>query len=241
MSYEHKSNVQPKRIGMPIKIISVVVLVLAILYFFMPTLLSSFFAVIASPFWKIERNIREVTVSISPELQSATILELQRENADLKNILDVRVSSSSIAAYIIKKPPFSAYDTFIIDAGTNNGIQNGAKVYVMGRVIIGEISDATAFTSKVRLYSSYGEKYEVFIGKENIQATATGRGGGAFEAILPRDVKIQEGDTVTIPHLSTTVFGIVKKIIADPARAFSTILFSQPVNIYEQKWVEIDK
>ena len=241
MSYEHKSNVQPKRIGMPIKIVSVIILILVILYLFMPKLLSSFFATVASPFWKMEKNIREGTVYISPELQNATIIELQKENADLKKILDTRVSSSSIVAYILKKPPFSAYDTFIIDAGTDNGIQNGAKVYVMGKVIIGEISDATAFTSKVRLYSSFGEKYEVFIGKENIQATATGRGGGAFEAVLPRDVKIQEGDTVTIPHLSTTVFGVVRKIIADPARAFSTILFSQPINIYEQKWVEIDK
>ena len=240
MSYEHKSNVQPKRIGMPIKIISVIVLILVILYLFIPTLLSSFFAAIARPFWNIEKNVKEGTAYISPELQNATIIELQKENADLKKLFNERVSSSTVVAYILKKPPFSAYDTFIIDVGTNAGVKDGSKVYVMGKVIIGEIAEATPTTSKVKLYSSFGEKYEVFIGSKDIQATAIGRGGGAFEAVLPRDVKIQEGDTVTIPHLSTTVFGIVRKIIADPARAFSTILFSQPVNIYEQKWVEID-
>ncbi|MEK7463570.1 MAG: rod shape-determining protein MreC [Patescibacteria group bacterium] len=240
MSYEHKSNVKPKRIGVPIKIVSTIILVLVVLNMFVPTLLSSFFAWIARPFWSIEKGITDSAAFISPELQNATIIELQKENADLKKLFDARVSSSSVVAYILKKPPFSAYDTFIIDAGLDAGIKNGAKVYVMGGVIIGEIIDAASMISKVKLYSSYGEKYEVYIGSDNIQATATGRGGGSFEAVLPRDVKIQEGDTVTIPHLTTTVFGIVKKVIADPARAFSTILFSQPINIYEQKWVEID-
>jgi hypothetical protein len=240
MSYEHRSNVHRKGIGMPIKIVGVVIFILALLYVFFPTLLSSFFTSIARPFWQFEKDVKEGTAYISPELQNATIIELQRENAELKQFLNTRVSSSSVVAYILKKPPFSAYDTFIIDAGTNNGVQNGMKVYAMGKVIIGEIVDATSRTSKVKLYSSNGEKYEVFIGDENIQAPATGRGGGAFEATLPRDVKVSEGDTVTIPHLTTTVFGVVRKVIADPARAFSTLLFSQPINIYEQKWVEID-
>ncbi|MDQ5893332.1 MAG: rod shape-determining protein MreC [Patescibacteria group bacterium] len=240
MSYEHKSNVQPKRIGLPIKIVSLIILILVVLYLFFPTLLSSFFTTIVRPFWGIEKNIKEGTAFISPELQNATIIELQKENADLKKIFDTRVSSSSLVAYVLKKPPFSAYDTFIIDAGLDSGVKNGAKVYAIGKVIIGEVIDASPLISKVKLYSSYGEKFEVFIGVDDIQATATGRGGGSFEAVLPRDVKIQEGDTVTIPHLTTTVFGIVKRVIADPARAFSTILFSQPINIYEQKWVEID-
>ena len=239
MSYEHKSNVHTKKIGWPIKIVSVIILLLVILYLFFPTLLSSFFASIARPFWAFEKDVREGTAYMSPELQNATIITLQNENADLKKLLETRASSSSVVAYVLKKPPFSAYDTFIIDAGTDAGVENGDKVFAIGGVIIGEIAEATPFTSKVKLYSSHGEKYEVFIGQANVQATATGRGGGSFEAVLPRDVKISEGDAVTIPHLTTTVFGVVKKVIADPARAFSTILFSQPINIYEQKWVEI--
>ena len=79
------------------------------------------------------------------------------------------------------------------------------------------------------------------IGKNNIQAIALGIGGGAFEVILPKDVKIVENDTVMIPDLSTSVFGIVKNITIDAGRAFSTILFSQPINIYEQKWVFINR
>lgn len=226
---------------MPLKVAGVVVFVLILLYLFLPRFLPSLFTSIAGPFWGIEKNSLTKPELMFPELQNATLTELQKENGELKRLLEMRISSSSLVAYVLKRPPFSAYDAFIISAGSKVGVKNGAKVFAIGNVLIGEIAEVSPTTSKVKLYSSYGEKYEVFIGPKNIQAAATGRGGGSFEVVLPRDVKIQEGDSITIPHLTTSVFGIVRKIIADPARAFSTILFSQPINIYEQKWVEIDQ
>lgn len=253
MSYEHRSNVQIKRVSFPLKVLSVIIIILIILNLFVPQFLPYIFSKIAYPFWTINSNTKIINTVIPQELTDATILELRKENNDLKEILNRRVSSNSVVAYILKKPPFSAYDSLIIDIGIKNGISIGDKVYAMGNIIIGEISEVNDVTSKVKLYSSYGEKYDIFIGinknndvssttkQKNIQATATGRGGGSFEIIVPRDVKVEENDIVTIPSLTNSVFGIVKKIIADPARAYSTILFSQPINIYEQKWVEVDK
>lgn len=240
MNYEHRSNVQIKRIPTPIKFLGIIIPLLIIVYLFFPHFFSTIFLNIVSPFWNKDEIVNISQTEIPSQLQSSIILELQKENAELKSMLNHRVSSSSVIAYIMKKPPFSAYDSFIVDIGVKSNVKVGDKVYAPGNVLIGEIAEIISENAKVKLYSSYGEKYEVFIGQKSIQATAIGRGGGSFEAVLPRDVKIQEGDIVTIPHLTTSVFGIVSKLLVNPSKTFSTVLFSQPINIYEQKWVEID-
>ncbi len=233
MSYEHRSNVQVKGIPLPIKIISIVIVLLLLVYLFFPQFLPRIATFTAQPFWKTvdERPI------ISETLQVTLIKELQKENADLKsNLHSTSTFNVPHVVPIVKKPPFTAYDSYIIDIGDIH-VSNGDKVFAIGNVLLGEVFEVNGRYAKIKLYSSYGEKYDVLIGKNNIETTATGQGGGAFEVVLPKDVKIGENDTVYIPDLSLSIFGIVKSVKIDPARAFSTILFSQPINIYEQKWV----
>jgi cell shape-determining protein MreC len=205
-----------------------------------PRFVSGLFIKIAGPFWNIEKDIKTEKIRVSIDLQNTTILELEKENSDLKEIM-ARNSSSSpmLLSYIVKKPPFTAYDSYVIDIGKNSGVKNGDKVYANGNLLLGEIVEINGSFAKVKLYSSYGEKFDVLIGKNNIEATATGKGGGAFEVVLPKDSKVQLNDSVSVPDLNVSVFGIVKNISRDPARAFSTVLFSQPINIYEQKWVQV--
>ena len=241
MNYEHRSNIKQKKSSMPFQIVAVIILVLLILYFISPDLLSKTFTAVARPFWNFERKIKN-PVPISKDFENSIIKELKKENMELKEMLGRNSTSTVIMAYVLKKPPFSAYDSFILDVGSKEGIEKGDKVYAIGDVLLGEIVEVSGpYISKAKLYSSYGEKYEVFIGADNIEATALGRGGGAFEITLPRDVKVAENDIITIPSLSTSVFGIVKSVEARASKTLSTILFSQPLNIYQQKWVEIRK
>lgn len=242
MSYEHRSNVNVRKIPPPIKIVSITIIILIIIYITVPRFPSLIFTSIARPFWNFEKNAKGVNIPITLELQNTTIKLLQEENIELKEALGRNASSTVIISYILKKPPFSAYDSLVLDVGSDDGVKVGDKVYAIGGVLIGEIIEVSGNKiSRVKLYSSYGEKYEVFIGQSNIQTTAFGRGGGSFEITLPRDAKIYENDIITVPNIKSSVFGIVRKIETLPAKAFSTILFSQPVNIYEQKWVEIKK
>jgi len=237
MSYEHRSNVRRNSFPVPLKIVGIFSAILILIYLVLPNLFSSIFTTLISPFW---RNTDKVNISI--ELQNSIIKELQNENIELKSILKANASTSAPHMYhIVKKPPFTVYDSYIIDIGKDTGVKPGDRVYAIGSVLLGEVVEISSNFAKVKLYSSYGEKFDVLIGKKDIQASALGQGGGAFEVILPKDIKIAEGDIVTVPDLGTTVFGIVRNIKTDPARAFSTILFSQPVNIYEQKFVFIYK
>lgn len=239
MSYEHRSNVRNNNVPSIVKALSLIVLFIFIIYFLFPNFLPKILYTIISPFWSSKNILTDEENVISLDLHNATISELQRENEDLKNILHRNASSSPmILAHIVKKPPFTAYDSYIVDIGKNN-VQIGYKVYALGNVLIGEVSEVIGSFAKVKLYSSYGEKFTALIGKNNIQANVTGNGGGTFESILPKDVKISLGDVVTVPDINNSVFGIVRDISVDPARAFTTVLFSQPVNIYEQKWVQI--
>jgi cell shape-determining protein MreC len=237
MSYEHRSNVNRRSVPLTIKIITILIAVLILVYTIFPKFLPSIVTAIVSPFWHSED-----TSTVNSSLQSAVMSELIKQNNELKEMLNRNTSTTGLLlAYIVKKPPYTAYDSYIIDIGKKNQVAVGDKVYAQGNVLLGEIVEINLNYAKVKLYSSYNEKYEVLVGPKSIQATATGRGGGSFEVILPKESKIVENDIVMIPDLSPSVFGTVRSVSVDPARAFSTILFSQPINIYEQKWVEVHK
>lgn len=239
MSYEHRSNIRNNRVPNVVKVLSLTIFFIFIIYFFFPNFLSRVLTSVAGIFWSSSVVPSESDKYISTELHESIISQLKIENHELRSILHGNTSSKPmVLAYIVKKPPQTAYDSYIVDIGTND-VQIGDKVYALGNVLLGEIYEVNAGFAKVKLYSSQGEKFSVSLGKDNIHANAIGVGGGAFEAVIPKDIKIMVGDIVTVPDKEILVFGIVRDVTVDPARSFSTVLFSQPVNIYELKWVQI--
>ncbi len=192
-----------------------------------PRFVSGLFIKIAGPFWNIEKDIKTEKIRVSIDLQNTTILELEKENSDLKEIM-ARSSSSSpmLLSYIVKKPPFTAYDSYVIDIGKNSGVKIGDKVYANGNVLLGEIVEINGSFAKLKLYSSYGEKFDVLIGKNDIEATATWKGGGAFEVVLPKDSKVQLNDSISVPDLNVSVFGIVKNVLKKRYSDFRIALVS---------------
>ena len=237
MNYELKSSIKRNRISLPFKVMIVVILILFILHFIAPNFISNILMTFVRPLWIIDRNSNVKVSMLLPETQNAIIAELKKENIELKNILNRKESKNVLLAYVLKKPPFTAYDSYIIDVGSNDGVKINDKVYASGNILIGKISEVNSNFSKVNLYSTYGNKFDILIGENNVEAVAMGSGGGTYMSIIPRDVKVAEGDTILIPDITNSVFGRIGKVIIDPARAFSTIIFSQPINIYQQKWV----
>ncbi len=242
----------------PIKIILLVSILLSIVYFLFPRFLPSVFAIVARPFWNIPRIVKngEEFVSVSNLIKENEELKkkieeneskyyfldfIQEENKHLKEIMGRNQSDNSILAKIIKKPPFSAYDTIIIDIGGSHGIENGDKVYALGDIILGEIVEVGIYTSKIKLYSSYGEKFNVFVGNNNIETIAYGMGGGIFFAELPRDTEVTIGDIVSVPDMVDSFAGKVYEISEEPSKPFEKIFIKQPINIYELKWLIIRK
>lgn len=170
-----------------------------------------------------------------------TLLEiLKNENDDLKNILDRKKSDQKLLlASVLVKPFLSAYDTLLIDVGSYKGVSVGDKVLADGDTFIGYISEVYSNTSKVVLYSSSGEKIRVLISDNNIEKEAVGLGGGNFKVEMPREIEVKEGDIITIPSISTNIFGTVERIEFKESDSFQSILFKNPANMSEVKWVEV--
>ena len=249
MSYVLKSNTRRKSNLTPgIKIVGVCLITLAILYAFFPRFLPGFFIALARPFWNIEQEVRYGDVA-REELTRA-YLELAEnsarnnavlaENEELKGLLGRTPVEKPLLATILKKPPTSAYDTFVLDVGADHGVEAGDTIYALGTVPVGEIAEVFAHTAKAKLYSSSGEKFDIVIGSSTIHATAIGKGGGYFEVSLPRDTKIQRGDHVLVPTLHDSFVGVVEGVASEPSEPFSKILFRQPISMYELRWVIID-
>ncbi len=189
------------------------------------------------------KSLREENRLLKEELESIRITELSQnllreENNALKEILGRKSDRETLLAAILSRPNKTIYDTLVIDTGNNNNVRKGERV-IINNIVLGEISKVLSNTSVVTLFSSPGIETDVLIGPDDVSAKAVGRGGGNFEILLPRDIDIVVGDTIIMPGINSELFAIVEHVIVNPTDSFQKILFKNPVNIFEIKFVEI--
>ena len=186
------------------------------------------------------------------EARMANYNSVLDENLKTKEILGRKDGKTNmVLASILSKPNQSPYDTFIIDVGAKDGILVGQRVFALGNVPIGRIVETNPNTAKVILYSNPGEKTEVVISSKPAVAGSSpsgdafmqviGRGGGNFEMVLPRDFVLEKGAEAVLPGITPLVLGTVQTIISDPRDSFQKALLLSPVNIFELKFVEVEK
>jgi cell shape-determining protein MreC len=164
------------------------------------------------------------------------------ENNQMKEILGRKPTGADmILAGILNKPNQSLYDTLLIDAGTGQGVITGQRIFALGNIPIGYVSETYVNSAKVILFSNPGEKTEAVISGQNVSMQTVGRGGGNFEMILPRDFVLAIGTEVDLPGVTPYILGTVQSILSDPRDAFQKALIASPINIQEQKFVEVEK
>jgi rod shape-determining protein MreC len=162
------------------------------------------------------------------------------DDAGIKEILGRKdPKAPMILSAILSKPNQSSYDTLIIDAGTEQNVKTGNRVFALGNIPVGRVAEVYPNSAKVVLFSNPGEKTEVVISGKNIFMELIGRGGGNFEMIMPRDLTLQKGDQVVMPGISPSLVAIAETIISDPRDPFNKALLSSPVNIQNLKFVEV--
>ncbi len=173
---------------------------------------------------------------------------LLSENISLKEILGRKKPASMgqggektnmLLASILSKPNQSLYDILVVDMGAKEGIKIGDTVFALGNIPVGKVSFIFDHSAKVTLFSNPGEKMQVVLSSKNIFMEIVGRGGGNFEMIMPSDIVPQKGDQAVLPGIDAFVVGVVETVISDPRDSFVKALLSSPVNMQEQKFVEI--
>ena len=163
---------------------------------------------------------------------------LAQKVIQLEGALGRSSSGDRVVADVVVGQGRSPYDTLVIDAGAEDGINLGYTVVYGGSGAVGEIVEVSASSSKVKLYSSPNMEHLVNVGSYNIPATSSGRGMGNFEAKVPQDSMVTLGDNV-ISTKDGLILGTVSLVEEKPAEPFKRIFFRLPFNITEIQSVEV--
>ena len=184
------------------------------------------------------------------EVLQEEVARMQAQMLD-RNLLEERVvelegklgrvgSDDRVTARVLAGPGHSAYDTLVIDAGSEQGILVGDRVVYAGAGVVGLTVEVYPTSSKVSLLSSPDKETAVVIGKEAVPTTARGRGMGNFESKIPQGSIVAVGDNVLIPG-ENMILGIVGSIEGKPSEPFIHVLFRLPFNIAAIRSVEVIK
>lgn len=159
---------------------------------------------------------------------------------DLERLLGDRVDPApGIVASVVSRPPMSPYDTLLLDQGADAGVEVGATVSGPGGTPIGSIVSVSKASSRALLYSAAGFSSVAWVGEERLAITLTGAGGGAFDAVAPKEAVIAEGDPIYMSNDGMVRVGTVLRIDSDAATP-SVVLRVQPsVNLFSLTWVTV--
>jgi cell shape-determining protein MreC len=189
-----------------------------------------------------KRQLISKVIALESTVQSydarlTTLVQLENENAALKAELGRTPPPTGILANVLTLPNRSFYDTMTIDAGSAEGIKENMIAYAFGSIALGTISDTTAHTATVELYSEPGRQISATAVGNDVAVTLVGRGSGEYEVQLPRDVPFAVGATVALQSTNVATLAVVEKVITDPRDPFQRLLAKAPVNLQALKWV----
>jgi cell shape-determining protein MreC len=185
--------------------------------------------------------------ALKEKLALMSAIELERDyykeqNAELlRRVGRMEVDEKRTLARIISKPGFSPYDTIIIDAGKDEGLNPGDHVMADSDTLLGEISQSFKNTSTVLLYSTSEHQTPVLIGTSSLQALAVGRGGGTYEIKLPRNTGVAVGDMVVFASSSAKIMGKIEVINTSATDSFERALFKNLIDVSAISLVTVQK
>jgi cell shape-determining protein MreC len=200
-------------------------------------MLGSISGVIASPFYTIRHYFETSEAALPAFVRSrtelltqiqtlqeeiagntgadATLAYLMEENAELKALLAAS-TSPRILAGVIGRPPFTPYDTLIVDRGSLDGVVPYAPVFHGNGVAIGYVRSVFEKHAFVTLFSSPNVESTVYVFGPNLFTTGHGQGGGVIRLSVPQGVVIEKGNAVVLPSLDTGVLGTVDAVESNP-------------------------
>lgn len=180
------------------------------------------------------------------KLRESEFNQIKLEYEDLKSLMNVSSTSvstkrggSSITARVLSKPPFTPYDTFIVDAGSDDGVFMGDLVYANDALVIGRITKVTSNTSYATLFSSGNQSQEFLVSRTGVSVAVAGMGGGNFALYIPKDFDIVVGDTLSEPSYDLGVVATVYAIDETSQNSFKRVYARVPKAIFRSKFVLI--
>lgn len=193
-----------------------------------------------------KQKLIEENDKLRQELEKLSTLRVENSllALDFKRVMEEfgRVNDRNLLlSRVILKPNFSPYDTFLIDIGSDSGIEQGDLVLSGQSSAIGQIVEVSRSNSKAQLFSSTNSGVLVSIADLGIQVESYGQGGGNFYLELPRNTEIEKEDIIVLASNPDLVVGVVSDVESEASDPTKKVLFKTPVNIFEINWVGILK
>ena len=187
--------------------------------------------------WQSKQELEEENQFLREQiLRSSVALTLSEYNQrTLQELL--ALDAQTVPAQVLLRPPYSAYDYYVLNQGADEGVALTQLVVVGGQYLVGYIDEVTPGHSRARLFSAPRETFLVSI--EGILYPAEGEGGGTVSIRLPRNFRDLSEKTVTIPGTAPYVLGVIETTSFEPQDSYVRGVMNLPVNIFEQEWVEI--
>ena len=170
---------------------------------------------------------------------------LRAENAELKTRLGRPPSGSGqvVLAGVLQRPPYTPYDTLVIDAGAAQGVAEGALVSAGGQALIGRVSSVFAESARVTLFSAAGETHEgMLVPSHNgatIPVTSVGQGGGSMAAEVPAGTQVTAGDAVVFVGSAAGLTALVSAVHRADGESFVRVYLRLPANPSALRYVEV--
>ncbi len=161
-------------------------------------------------------QIRDLEEKVASNVGVESTLEfVTKENTELRTLLGA-TSTPRIVSGVIARPPYTPYDTIVIDRGSADGIRKDAPVYFGSNHALGYVRSVYEHHALVTLFSSSGVESTVYVFGPNFFTTAYGEGGGIVRLSVPQGVIIETGNIVILPSLDTGVIGVIDHIQSIP-------------------------
>ncbi|MDB5266258.1 MAG: Rod shape-determining protein MreC [Parcubacteria group bacterium] len=225
------------------------------------SLFDGLFVRLAAPIWKSENVVARSAWRVSGFFKDTNAL--LQENADLRarvasdellisslrsieNSREVLLNSfgrsgtsTFIGATVLVHPPETPYDFLVLDAGSNYGVKVGDSVALPEGSKIGVVIEVFSKDSRAKLFSTSGEQTNAILERGGAPVTLIGRGGGAFEIELPREVPVVAGDRVLDSTITAGMIGVVRDIESVPTDSFKKVLVESAAPIHSLHFVRI--
>lgn len=175
----------------------------------------------------------------SLELELSALAQSRAENELLLTLLGRRGDRKGISATILTHPPQSPYDLLVVDAGSRDAVVVGAQVTLPEGPEVGVVSDVYDGFSRVRLFTTPGEKTQGVLERYQVPVELEGRGGGNFKVVVPRDTEVVVGDRILSAALNASLIAIVGEVNLEATDSFKEVLAKSPANIFTVRFLTI--
>lgn len=159
------------------------------------------------------------------------------ENNALQELVRLAEGDAGISARVLSSFSSAPYGTFLIGAGSRDGVQEGSIVLTPGGFVLGVVKSVSARSATVEALFAPSTETDMIV--NDVAFRAEGHGGGNARAEVAREAAVAVGDTVTAPEYGGRAAGMIMHLESASSSATAVLSIRIPVNLDALRFVYV--